>query len=130
MQKIKTKVLIKFLPLFSLTAFMPLVALAVVLDRCTGPGVGRIICRLGELLSAVIPVLVALGIVYFVWGVVQYFIASDEDAKKTGKDRIIFGIIGLAVIISVWGLVRIVTDTFQTEGVAPTNQYLQELLPQ
>src|SRR3989344_3068332 len=110
MQKIKTKVLLKFLPLFSLTAFMPLVALAqtrgrtVVLDRCTGPGIGRIICRLGELLSAVIPVLVALGIVYFVWGVVQYFIASDEDAKKTGKDRIIFGIIGLAVIISVWGL--------------------------
>jgi len=48
--------------------------------------------------------LLALGVVYFVWGVVTYVIASDEEAKKTGRDRIIYGIIGLAVIIGVWVL--------------------------
>ena len=70
------------------------------------------LCRIGSILNSVLPVLVALGVVYFVWGVITYVIASDEEAKKKGRDRIIFGIIGLAVIVAVWGLVRILTNTF------------------
>ena len=70
------------------------------------------LCRIGGILNSVLPVLVALGVVYFVWGVVTYVIASDEEAKKKGRDRIIYGIIGLAVIVAVWGLVRILTRTF------------------
>ena len=71
-----------------------------------------ILCKVNEILGAILPVLVALGVVYFVWGVIAYVIASDEEAKKKGRDRIVYGIIGLAVIISVWGLVRILTNTF------------------
>ncbi len=81
-----------------------------------GPGsitdLSSLLCKISELLSAVIPVLIALGIFYFVWGVVSYVIADDEEAKSSGRNRIIWGIIGLAVIISVWGLVRILTNTF------------------
>ena len=55
--------------------------------------------------------------VYFVWGVVQYVIAGGEEAKKKGKDHVIFGIIGLAVIVSLFGLVNIVVKTFKIGGV-------------
>ena len=58
-----------------------------------------LMCRIGQFLNSIVPLLIALAVVYFVWGVVTYVIASDEEAKKTGRDRIIFGIIGLAVII-------------------------------
>lgn len=68
------------------------------------------------LLNDAIPLLVLLGIVYFVWGVVRYVIADDEEAKKSGKDRIVFGIIGLAVIVSMWGLVNMVVTTFVPGG--------------
>lgn len=71
-----------------------------------------LLCKFGQLFNAVIPVLIALGVLYFVWGVVQYVIASDEEAKKAGRDRIIYGIIGLAVIIGVWGLVNLLRNTF------------------
>ncbi len=71
-----------------------------------------LLCKIGQLLNAVIPVLIALGVLYFIWGVVSYVIASDEEAKKKGRDRIIFGIIGLAVIIGVWGLVNLLRNTF------------------
>lgn len=74
------------------------------------------ICKVGQLLNSIVPVLIALGIVYFVYGVVTYVIASDEEAKKSGRDRIIYGIIGLAVIVSVWGLVIILRDTFVPQG--------------
>ncbi len=70
-----------------------------------------VLCRVGQFLNAIIPVLIALGVVYFVWGVISYVIASDEEAKKAGRDRMIFGIIGLAVIIGMWGLVNLLRNT-------------------
>ena len=49
----------------------------------------------------------------FVWGVVQYVINADEESKKSkGKQFMIWGIIALTVMVSVWGLVKIVGDTF------------------
>jgi len=90
--------------------------------NCTTEAAGSIgfmLCKLNQLLTTVVPVLIALGVVYFVWGIITYVISSDEEAKKAGRDRIIFGIIGLAVIIAVWGLVRILTNTF---GVSTATQ--------
>jgi len=114
----------------------PVVALAQTtggLVGCTAanaPGgtIQYLICKLGDLLNLVVPILIALGVVYFVWGVITYMIGSDEEAKKAGRDRIIFGIIGLAVIIALWGLVRILTNTFGVptagQGVTlPTTPY-------
>lgn len=82
----------------------------------TVTGIGNLICKIQKILNSIIPVLLALGVVYFVWGVVQYMIGDEGEAKKKGKDRIIYGIIGLAVIISVWGLVNIVVTTFGLGG--------------
>ena len=71
-----------------------------------------IMCKVGEILTSAVPILVALGIVYFVYGVVTYVIADDEEAKSAGRSRIIYGIVGLAVIVAVWGLVGILVKTF------------------
>jgi len=102
----------------------PVMALAQVTGgaptACTGGQITTIqgiLCKISEILNAIIPVLIALGVVYFVWGVISYVIGSDEEAKKKGRDRIIYGIIGLAVIIAVWGLVRILTNTFGVGNV-------------
>jgi ABC-type thiamin/hydroxymethylpyrimidine transport system permease subunit len=65
--------------------------------------------------------LIALAVVYFVWGVVTYVISSDEEAKKAGRDRIIFGIIGLAVIIGMWGLVNLLANTFSLNNSGTEN---------
>lgn len=81
----------------------------------------NIISKFQEILNSIVPVLVVLGVVYFIWGVVQYVIADGEEAKKKGKDRIIYGIIGFAVIIGLWGLVNIVVNTFFSSDIsAPT----------
>lgn len=75
------------------------------------------LCKIGEIMNAIIPILITLGVLYFVWGVISYVIADDEEAKSKGRDRIIYGIIGLAVIISVWGLVKILSNTFGLTNV-------------
>lgn len=71
-----------------------------------------ILCRVGQFLNAVVPVLIALAVVYFVWGVISFLIANTEEAKTTGRDRIIYGIVGLAIIIGMWGLVNLLRNTF------------------
>lgn len=82
-----------------------------------------------SLLSKIIPLLVALGVVYFVYGVVMYMIADSEEAKQKGKDTIIFGIIGFAVIVSLWGLVRIVVHTFDPRNDTIPSVDFERLLP-
>ena len=102
----------------------PVVAFAQIVTGGTNASCSRpipgslefILCKIGQLLNSIIPILIALGVVYFVWGVITYVIASDEEAKKTGRDRIIYGIIGLAVIVGVWGLVNVVKNTFFNVG--------------
>lgn len=112
----------------SVMGFAPLVALAQTTGNPTATcggnttitgaqtNIQNILCKFGDILNAILPILIALGVVYFVWGVITYVIADDAEAKKSGRDRIIFGIIGLAVIIGVWGLVKILTNTFGLNG--------------
>lgn len=74
------------------------------------------LCRIGLLLTQILPILIALGVLYFVWGVITYVIASDEEAKTTGRNRMIYGIIGLVVILGLWAIVRWVTNTFDLDN--------------
>lgn len=97
--------------IFSFLALVPVVAFAQEPGPCD-TGIGKIICKIQEILGSILPVLISLGVLYFVWGVVIYVVSDGEEAKKTGKDRMIFGIIGLAVIVGLWGLVNILGRTF------------------
>ena len=83
---------------------------------------GAMLCNIQQLLNSLVPILIALGVVYFVWGVVRYFIADSEEAKSKGKDQIIYGIIGFAIIIGLWGLVNVFVNTLgfsSTQLAAP-----------
>ena len=63
--------------------------------------------------KSIIPLIFAVATVVFIWGVVQYVINSDDEGKKEkGRSFMIWGIIGLTVMISVWGLVNVVGNTF------------------
>lgn len=123
------KKLLKLASIISLGVFYPLLTSAAP-DLCVAlSGLGKLLCKVQVLFNSALPVLVALGVVYFVWGVVQYVIGGGEEAKKKGRDHIVYGIIGLAVIIGLWGLVKILVVTFDVEKIAPDNKYLEGLLP-
>lgn len=61
--------------------------------------------------------ILAAAVVFFLWGVFQYVMAAgDEDAQKTGRAHIINGVIGIAVMVSVWGLVNFFTRSAGLSG--------------
>lgn len=69
-------------------------------------------CLVGYL-SSVIPVLVGLAVVGFLWGVLQYiYSGGDEEKRKEGVKFMTYGIVGLAVITTMWALVGIISVTF------------------
>lgn len=67
--------------------------------------------------------LISLAVVWFIWNVIQYTISDDEEKKGKAKDQMVWGIIGLAVMVSVWGLVAILRNMFGVDysGGVPTN---------
>ncbi len=86
-----------------------------VTDECnkiyeSGNALQGFLCRIALLLNTAIPVLITLAVVYFIWGVIHYAIARDEEAKTGGRDAMIYGLIALMVIVSVWGLVNFIKN--------------------
>ena len=67
--------------------------------------------------STVIGLAIAFSVVWIIINVVRYLIASNDPAKRTeGGWGILYGVIGLFVILSIWGLVNILRTSFQTNA--------------
>jgi hypothetical protein len=73
---------------------------------------------IGVLNTIVVPFIFTLAFAVFIWGVVRYFfIHGNEDAsREEGRQFIFWGIVGMAVLFSVWGLVNIMLSTL---GIRP-----------
>lgn len=69
-----------------------------------------------------VPLIFALSFVVFIFGIFRYFIAgaANEEKRKSGRDIMIYGIIGFAVMICVWGLVHLLTGTIRLDNSLPS----------
>lgn len=66
------------------------------------------------LMNQIIPLLFVLVTVYFFWGIITYVrAAGDQKAIDTGKQHMIWGIIGMAVMASAWGIVAVIKSMVQ-----------------
>lgn len=66
------------------------------------------------LLNPIIKLLFAIATVMFIWGVVNYVIGSqgDDTKLKKGKQTIIWGLVGMFVMASAFGIVNLLCDFF------------------
>ncbi len=74
-----------------------------------------------NLLRQVLVFLISLAVVWFIWNIIQYTISDDEDKKGKAKEQMIWGIVGIAVMVSVWGLVSILQGVFGLDNGANAN---------
>jgi hypothetical protein len=63
--------------------------------------------------NILVPVLFAIAFIVFLWGAFKTFIigANSEEVKEQGKNLMLWGLIGFFVMVSIWGLVNILTGT-------------------
>jgi len=100
------------LPLFALFAVPALVFAAGASGTLTS-----VLGTVQTILNALIPILITLAVVYFFWGLAQYILqAGSSDAKDEGRQKMIWGIIALFVMVSIWGILGLLANTFDIKA--------------
>lgn len=76
-----------------------------------------------EILNPLIGLLFAAALVYFIYGVVKFIANADnEAAREKGKQHILYSIIGLVIMVGVWGIIELIINSL---GSQPPEGYEQ-----
>ena len=87
--------------------------------------INNTITGLTHTVNLIVPLMLAVAVVVFIYGVIKYIIAKGGEDTKKARDLIIWSVVGLAAILAVWGLANLLINFF---GLAPT-QLNSGLLP-
>jgi len=65
------------------------------------------------ILFPLMTLMISVALLVFLWGMYEYVLhADDEGARTTGKTHMLYGIIGMLVMISAYAILRIAAGTF------------------
>ncbi len=68
-------------------------------------------------IDPIIYLLFAAAFVVFIWGLVQFATHLDnEEARSTGVKHMIWGVIGMVIMVSVTGIVNLIDNTIKGIG--------------
>lgn len=89
--------------------------------------VGSFVANLNKLIiNPLIVLLFALATVYFLYGVFEFLSNQDnEEKRKTGKSHMLWGIVGITIMMSVFSILGILLRTFNISGVNPETGTVQ-----
>lgn len=83
-------------------------------------GILGLLTSASDLINRLIPFVIALTVLIFLWGIFKFVIAGgDGEARKEAQGYIIWGIVALFVMVSVWGLVNILVRSVNLDNTAP-----------
>jgi hypothetical protein len=66
------------------------------------------------IINLIIPLLFGLALVVFIWGIMNAWILGGGDQTRIdkGKKTALAGVIGLVVMVGVWGIVALLKSSF------------------
>ena len=77
--------------------------------------------QISQIVGLLIPLLLAVAIVLFFWGLVKFIAnASDEAARESGKNLMIWGMIAIFVMVAFWGIIGYVQQSLGVTGSVTT----------
>ncbi len=66
-----------------------------------------------QIVNLLIPILISIALIAFFWGITKTIFNSDsEEARTTGKKIMIYGLLSIFVITSLWGILSLAQNTF------------------
>lgn len=70
-----------------------------------------------NIFNRLVPLLIAMAVFWFLFGVVEFIrSAGDSKARDNGRTTMVYGLIGIAVMFSVWGFVNLLVATFRVDN--------------
>ena len=108
---------------------LPVVSYA---EPCTAPGIPpdctpdtttdfkSLVTGIVGIMNVIQNFLVALSVFIIIWGTFRYLIASGDKERLTkAKDVIVYGLLGIVIMYSIMGIIKILLGTFQFTGGKP-----------
>jgi uncharacterized membrane protein (DUF373 family) len=77
-------------------------------------GVNKLLGNLTtEIINPLVLLLAAVAFIVFVYGVWEYYFKDSEGAERSkGGKHILWGLVGFFIMISAFGIIRIILNTF------------------
>jgi type VI protein secretion system component VasK len=74
--------------------------------------------RINEfILNPVIVLMFAVALIVFFWGLVEFIAkAGNEEGRSIGKRNMMWGIVGIFIMVAVYGIIKLILSTF---GIGP-----------
>lgn len=74
--------------------------------------------------TTVVPFLLVIAFIVFLWGITRYFIieGSSAESQEKAKSLALWGIMSFAIIVSLWGIVNMIAsglDFGSNEAITP-----------
>lgn len=78
------------------------------------------------IINPLISFLFALAVLFFLYGVFEFIMNQDNEEKKTaGKSHMLWGIVGITIMLGVWSILNIILNTFNIRGINPEQGTVQ-----
>ena len=93
---------------------LPMVASAQLANSGDGGDFQNLLENIVEFTNDIlIPFIIAIGFLVFVWGMFRYFIAggANDEAKQSGKSLMIWATLGFVLIIVFWGVINLIASS-------------------
>ena len=72
------------------------------------------------IINPLILLLFGLALIYFLYGVFEFLSNLDNEEKKTtGKSHMIWGIVGITIMMGVFTIMNIILNTLKIDGIDP-----------
>jgi hypothetical protein len=78
-------------------------------------GLLDILVLASRFLNGVIGLFITLAIVIFFWGLIKYLVEVGEQ-KSEGLKIMFYGVIAIFVMVSLWGIIRVLQSTFGVQN--------------
>ncbi|MCF7815573.1 MAG: pilin [Candidatus Pacebacteria bacterium] len=106
-----------FARLLPVALFAPMLALAANPGNLSG--VNTFILNVMNFINTVlVPAIFGLAFLVFLWGMFKTFIlgGGDEEKQTEGKQLMVYAIAGFVIMISVWGIVNVLSSSLGFSG--------------
>ena len=78
------------------------------------------------IINPIIYVMFALAILIFLYGVLEFIMnQASEEKKTTGRNHMIWGIVGITIMLGVWTILNFVLNTLGVKGINPQQGTVQ-----
>ena len=75
-----------------------------------------------RILNGLVGLLILVAILAFFWGLIKYLFSGGGEDKSEGLKMMFYGVIAIFVMVSIWGIIRLLQNTFgvtQNTSITP-----------